>query len=170
MNQPVLGQVITTNVQRDAIHIAILPVTAYSPLSPGQHVYFCVAGNTEFVNGCPPEDAIGIVDPFLTYSVEKGEQCWVFMMPNTITGLRHEWTHPALEQESRAISEFWLRDFAAKQDGLSYEDMMQQLRADGSVVHHMDLNYEDLDEDGLIHHFKIVTGITLQDPYFRCAC
>jgi hypothetical protein len=38
---------------------------------------------------------IGIVDPFLDQPVRPGEEFWVFVYPNTITGMRHYWQHPA---------------------------------------------------------------------------
>jgi hypothetical protein len=39
---------------------------------------------------------------------------WMFLKPGTITGLRHEWTHPAFEPQPLPTneSEKWLREFA----------------------------------------------------------
>lgn len=79
--------------RRDAVHIAVAPVTAGGRLAPGQHVGFLHAGDTELVGAA--EDPIGIVDPFLREDVQPGQRFWLFMYPNTVTSLRHVWTHPA---------------------------------------------------------------------------
>lgn len=80
--------------RRDAIHIAVAPVTASQDLDPGDHVAL-VAGTDETVYWDNGEGPTGIVDPFLTNTVKKGQRFWLFLYPNTITGLRHIWTHPA---------------------------------------------------------------------------
>jgi hypothetical protein len=91
---PNLGHLITnSDRRRDAIHIAVAPVTAAERLTPGQHVGFVQAGDTELVG--PAENLIGIVDPFLREEVQPGQRFWLFLYPNTVTSLRHVWTHPA---------------------------------------------------------------------------
>jgi hypothetical protein len=89
--------------RRDAIHIALAPVTAAQRLTPGEHVGLIEAGNVELVGPC--DDNIGIVDPFLVEDVEPGQRFWLFLYPNTITGLRHVWTHPAFAAANAAIRE-----------------------------------------------------------------
>lgn len=91
---PQLGQLIGDgDRRRDAIHIAVAPVTAAERLTPGQHVGLVEEGNPELVGPC--DDNIGIVDPFLVEGVEPGQRFWLFLYPGSITGLRHVWTHPA---------------------------------------------------------------------------
>ena len=91
---PQLGRLIDNgDRRRDAIHISTAPVIAAAPLQPGEHVGLLQEGNRELVGVC--ENNIGIVDPFLTTSVETGQRFWLFLYPNTITGRRHVWTHPA---------------------------------------------------------------------------
>ncbi len=93
MESPTLGQLITNaDRRRDAIHIAVAPVTAAAVLTPGQHVGL-VAGDNEQVG--PTDLCIGIVDPYLRQTVEQGQRFWLFLYPNTVTSLRHFWTHPA---------------------------------------------------------------------------
>jgi len=89
--------------RRDAVHVAVAAVTAETRLSPGQHIGLVRADNMELV--CQTERNIGIVDPFLTEDVEPGQRFWMFLYPDTITGLRHIWTHPAFSAAAVAIRE-----------------------------------------------------------------
>lgn len=88
--------------RRDAIHIAVAPVTAAVRLAPGQHVGLVEIGNLELVGPC--DDNIGVVDPFLSAEVAAGERFWLFLYPGTVTGLRHVWTHPAFAKAAAGIT------------------------------------------------------------------
>ena len=101
---PHLGQLIEDgDRRRDAIHIAVAPVTAAERLAPGQHVGLIQEGNLELVGAC--DRNIGVVDPFLAHDVEPGQRFWLFLYPGTITGLRHVWTHPAYTMAAAAVKE-----------------------------------------------------------------
>lgn len=89
--------------RRDAVHVAVAAVTAETRLSPGQHIGLVRADDMELVG--PTERNIGIVDPFLTEDVEPGQRFWMFLYPDTISGLRHIWTHPAFSAAAAAIRE-----------------------------------------------------------------
>jgi len=94
---PILGKLIEGEVGRDAIHIAIAPVTAGGRLLPGDHVK--LDGRLMAVL-CHKDDGIGIVDPFLTCGhIDKGQRFYLFLYPNTVTSLRHVWTHPAFKSK-----------------------------------------------------------------------
>jgi hypothetical protein len=101
---PRLGRLIEDgDRRRDAIHIAVAPVTAAERLAPGQHVGLVREGSTELVGPC--DRPIGIVDPFLAEDVEPGSRFWLFLYPGTITALRHVWTHPAFAAAAAAVRE-----------------------------------------------------------------
>lgn len=90
---PQFGKVIPDgeNPGRDAVHVAVAPVTLEHDMSPGTHVALSDGGKVyEVVEG-----GIGIVDPFIRDNLKKGDRCYVFLYPGTITGLRHVWVHPA---------------------------------------------------------------------------
>ncbi len=92
-NVPVLGKLIEGVAHRDAVHIAVAPVVAGIPLKPGQHVM--VVDGQAFATIL--EDCIGVVDPFLQQDVKTGQRFYLFLYPNTITSLRHVWSHPAFK-------------------------------------------------------------------------
>lgn len=127
------------NAQRDAIHIAIMPCVAYGHLVGGEKVCM-VTRTTSTPNpgnlverpspAFPDSKIIGIVDPYLADGVmiKPGEAVWVLLLPNTITGLRHDWTHPdldALTPKSKDVEESkqWLQAFAGRW-GFDYDEML----------------------------------------------
>ena len=88
-----LGKLIDSSAKRDAVHVAIAPARCASVggLSPGQRVF--VSGG-QYAYAAVADNAIGVVDPFLTDAVKMHEWFNVCMLPGTITGLRHDWSHP----------------------------------------------------------------------------
>ena len=89
-----LGKLITTQRGRDAVHVAVIPVTAAQTLMPGSHVGLWEDGRVG-----DSENPVGIIDPFLKEAVRQGQRCWLFLYPGTITGLRHVWQHPAFSPQ-----------------------------------------------------------------------
>ncbi len=125
--QHTIGTFHDGSYDRDAIHFAVVPVVAKEHLEPGEHIGFDEGGWR--VTATPPEPykLIGIVDPFLPRDVKEGDRFWMVLYPNTITGLKHVWSHPAISQDGRGVgseSEKWLRDFANEVDA-DYHEMMQ---------------------------------------------
>jgi hypothetical protein len=137
------------DARRDAIHIAVEPVEAGERLLPGSHITVVkgVAYNADPEDEEPP---LGIVDPFLTKPLRKGQRFWFLMYPRMVTSLRHVWAHPAFPDEegtpavvppadhslaaqvdrameAKAASERWLRDYIANSDfsGWSYEEVLE---------------------------------------------
>ena len=95
-HHPELGKLVGEDSSRDAIHIAVAPVTCAKKFKPGQHV---AVERSVAVEPSQYTPAVGIIDPFLKNDVYPDERCWVLLFPNTITDLRHHWTHPEFEAE-----------------------------------------------------------------------
>lgn len=189
-----LGVKLDGSEQRDAIHVAIAPVIAVEHLLPGDHVG--LVDDTEHVGKTLPGiTPIGIIDPFLRTQVQAGERCWLFLYTQTITSLRHDWTHPAfaalaspaaVEESEQAKSERWLRVYA-EEVGVSYRICMDAAaeylaskesgRARWGGEYHT-LNYDTPDivyekREEFWNHYEIVTGVKVEDKeatFFSCSC
>lgn len=168
-----LGMIIDANQKRDAIHIAVEPVVAAQKLRPGEDVGFVEGG----VGVC--DDPVGIVDPFLTENVKKGEYFWLLVYPRQITSLHHVWTHPAFEAvtnretDRRKASEYWLRDFISDRGRVSYEEVLEEavnrpdaMRFGDDIVGEIPAEFWS--------HVEVVTGNKIPQynraGYFSCAC
>lgn len=91
-----LGTIIDDTAARDAIHLGVLPVIAGENLFPGEHILL------KHGKACRTYDStegLGIVDPFLTAPIARGERFWLIVYPRTITSLRHVWEHPSFPSE-----------------------------------------------------------------------
>jgi hypothetical protein len=85
MNTPELGKLPGGPTGRDAVHVAIVAVQATCELCPGWHVDHL---------GKLDGKSVGIVDPFLQQLVKPGDWFWLCLYPQSVTSLRHVWTHP----------------------------------------------------------------------------
>lgn len=115
-NQEWIGKLLNDEATRDAVHIAVLPVISHQTyIYPGELVKL-VFGTTNRVIRTSVNDtqSIGVADPFLKEPAAEGERFFVFIHPNTISGMRHIWTHPQIDnvQPPANASELWLRQFA----------------------------------------------------------
>ena len=159
-----VGTTIGENEQRDAIHIAVAPCRAAygETLYPGQHVGFRQMGETEVVSGRAAKK-IGIVDPFLTHSVPEQTRFWVFLYPNTITALRHQWEHPAFGPRAVAPpseSKDWLETFAASHSE-TYENLIEAAQR---WIKDNEYYYGDRQWDGHSGKFE---GIRVPDQFWE---
>lgn len=119
MSEVNLGALVTDELaERDAVHVAIWPATAGEDLRAGDRVGFI---GYEAKMGKDAPALIGVVDPFLPSPVLKDQRFWLCLFPNTITSLRHDWSHPAFEKETaqrlvKEESEGWLKDWLSHHD------------------------------------------------------
>lgn len=188
----VLGQLVDASTERDAIHVAIAPVQASQNLMPGWHVGIGPDGKAG-----PSGKHIGIVDPFLGGTVSEGQWFYLCLYPQTVTGMRHHWSHPAFgtvakipepevaeplpEPDEPDDPKEWIAKFA---DGIrqDYDDLMGD--AEG-WIRHGDYTYDNSESyksprfgtwDEFWKKYEAVTGTELPEvdwghgsPY-TCSC
>lgn len=176
-----LGHLIDGEGGRDAIHIAIMPATAGERLAPGQHVG--IKDGHAVLYGV---DRVGIVDPFLTKNLERGDRFYICLYPNTITSLRHVWTHDLIDAEvpapavnAKAAAEVWMMNLANELE-ISYDKLMKVL--DGSAkfgdYHVLHFDTPDIvwkERETMWAHFETLTGQKVSDDArksspFSCSC
>ena len=185
--QDTIGKLIEGDMERDAIHVAIAPVVSFEILKPGQHIGFVGDfGDTELV-GAGSQKLIGIVDPFLNDDVQKRKRFWMFLYPNTITSLSHNWSHPEFERDSfvrnaldtkYVISREWIESFAYNDcERLAFDELI--IAAENWVKHGESLNEGGRFEGCRIpeefwEHFENVNDKKVDDSdrrsFFSCSC
>ena len=180
-----IGKKLNGNEHRDAIHVAIMPVMAAEQLQAGDWVSF-VYGTTNQVKHCNPAydlTPIGVVDPFFTehYRIEKGTWVWLFLTPGTITGLRHEWTHPEIDNQQPAKDEHerWLREFADRWRFV-YDDMIESASSTDGYITAQGIDLHSAEELGEDHnlfwqHLEAMTGSKFDTEHrgkfqWSCTC
>ncbi len=124
------------SIGRDAIHIAVIPVIAAEKLYPSQKIscndlLYAVSDNSDRY--------MGIVDPFLTSPLFKEDKFYMMLKQDSITGLKHVWSHPIIDSickdrleneedvmdDTSRISDsmIWMRNFAKKLN-MTYSSLM----------------------------------------------
>jgi len=189
MSDSILGKLLTATAQRDAIHVAIAPVTSAIRLLPGQHVGMV---SPDVVG--PSNDTIGIVDPFLILPVEPGQRFYLCLYPRTVTSLRHHWTHPAFEDENiqreplstttqLLVSQDWITSYVRRhcpywedEDDGGYAEFIRYVEHERWIYY----NGEDChslgdvaDADELFRHLSVVLNRAIDASYFEeftCSC
>ncbi len=174
--------------QRDAVHIAVVPVIADERIAPGAHVDVIHRGVTTYASthGVP----VGIADPFLRAPIEKGQTFWLFLYQGQVTTLRHEWTHPAFPNvheataatgpSAREVSEAWLRKWCGENDCPHYETVLaavldgQRSDWDSNYIHFYGQDAHASIPSEFWDHMEVVTGKKFaQDDRatgFSCSC
>lgn len=167
---------LSSDAQKDAVHIAVAPVQPNEDMEPGTKVVFVKAGDTVNVRAAKTgESPVGVIDPFKLRKAIKGWECWMLLMPRSVVGLRHEWQHPAFGGTSEAQSEAWLRGIAAKYE-TTYDKLVAEAVSGEGSFFGTDIDYEDFHTDAdFWHHIEVVSGRTLSKEHrtnasYRCAC
>ena len=176
-----LGELITEpgeQNQRDAVHIAVVPVVAGYNMRPGQHVGISTDGKTAVIAG----PYVGIVDPFLMdVGVREGQTFWLFLYQGQVTTLRHEWTHPAFpnavhEPSKMSESEMFLRIYAARikpydKPEDAYRAFLSEIKEDEMFFHGTDSDHEARNDRELMRHILNVTGhaVDTENLTIRCS-
>lgn len=179
MSDVTLGQLIEGEAQRDAFHIAVAPVVAAHAMIPGQHVGLLPDGRASAKS---VDKTIGIVDPFLLEAVGMGQRFWLCLYQKTVTGMRHEWTHPAFSAEQtprkdHAEARKVIEAFASRLRR-SYDDVLDTLSSaltDGGAHGGDDSDADSFNSNKkeLLLAASIILGKPLRDAeevYFSCAC
>ena len=168
-----------TLAHRDAIHVAVFPVFADEDLVAGDRVALVEGTTDRVVKSSKP---LGIVDPFLDprWQPKKNQRFYLFLLPNTVTGMRHEWRHPSFpsvspDADAKAASIEWMQD-AAERLGVDYEDLI----GDSELVRGDYINngegirnrwYEI--QEAFWKHREIITGEVVDEDSrggFTCSC
>ena len=183
---PTVGKLLEGTEQRDAIHFALAPMIAVEKLYPGQSVDLAL-GSTD--KAIPSTAGIGIVDPFLKSPVFPEQRFWMFLYPNTITSLRHEWTHPAFvvvpnptnqttpTDASKALSMAWIAEFGEKVC-MDYQDLIDiGTKAFGGETPIVGVSWDqgvfNDNKKEFLRHVGIIIGKMppdTEDVYFACSC
>jgi hypothetical protein len=177
-----LGTIIDDTQKRDAIHLAVIPMQAKQTLRPGAHLDS---------DGDLSTKSVGIVDPFLRETVQKGQWFWLVIHPRVITSLRHVWTHPAFGDEptsalltsiDKSASETWMRAWAMKHMSEDYYgDSENTLSEDSAYASAIRAGHEgnvgpyegarDSIDSEWWSHWEAITGMKGdRDTYFSCSC
>lgn len=164
-----LGKIITADdAGRDAVHVAIAPVTAGEKLLPGQGIRLS-DGRAK-----ADEKWDGIVDPFLASPIFEGQRFWMWMRPGSITSLRHAWTHRALDgdpTDPKAAARARLEGLAVSL-GRTFDSMMDAARdyqRDGRQL--VDWAFESMRmPDNFWDDYELLTGEKVEDrdTFFHC--
>jgi len=173
MSQPEVGQILYGNPQRDAIHIAICPAIAKNALKPGERVSIEIENGAVYAypsNG----DSVGIVDPFLEYGVREGSKFYIFLHPNTIRSLRHDWVCPQFEDKER--SQTYMKQIARdlKWECQRLMDAAECWVQKEKYTYENNQRYEsiNIDWEDFWTHYEILTGKKpeIRVGFFTCSC
>jgi hypothetical protein len=119
MSDVQLGMLAPDDADRDATHVAVVPMIASKEMPPGAH-----CGPDGDGTAGPGGKLIGVVDPFLQAPVREGQRFFLCLYPRSVTGLRHQYLHPVLDGDTEATSRDWIEKWADAHS-IDYHDLMR---------------------------------------------
>lgn len=173
-------------VNRDAIHVAVIPMVVARDSEAGDHVG--INKNGELCETAKP--LVGIVDPFIDMLlIPAGTKVWLFLYPNMVTGMRHHWSHPTFDDlhvppkpntQQTDYSEAYLKAVAINM-GLEYGELLASLQGYITRGHPIVFSderprdeYFEQDETEFWSHVERVLGVNIPKGYkalpFSCSC
>jgi hypothetical protein len=182
-----IGKLIEGEAFRDAIHIAILPAIAGEDIQPGDQLKFAYGSTEKVMRWSPyhendrPEAYIGIADPFIYTGWEgigTGQRFYMFVKPNTVTGMRHHWHLPAVDEAQPPtddVDELWLRQYCEKH-GYAYEDLLSAAQGEQEYVTSYGVdNHKSKPEPEVWEHLEGVLKKPIpqqirESVHYSCSC
>ncbi len=187
-----MGEILSDDAGgRDAVHVAVVSCVATAKLEPGQDIGIGEQQGRDY-EALATAKHIGRVDPFLKEAVLKGQRFWLYLYPRSITGLNHQWTHPAFPDagadqvysppSKKLASEKWMRDLAERVD-ISYNRLLtgaEEYVADKKnngwgeyILGGSEMEGESVPAE-FWDHYETVTGIKVapehRGSFFSCSC
>lgn len=83
-----LSKISNRPLPRDAVHVAVESVIASRTLEGGERIGFT---SDDMATVGPDREGPGVVDPFITRPVKKGEHFYMFLYPGQVKSLTHTW-------------------------------------------------------------------------------
>lgn len=174
---PNLGQKLIGGEVRDAIHVAIIPVVARQDLNPGEHVgldknYIEGYGVTNYST-----PKVGIIDPYITEPIKKGDLVYLCLYPNTVEDMTHSWKHHLFKKDivnEKHDTQYKLEQLLRESNcHISIAELIKGIQNNDSIWVGDDDSLDGMN-DNKFEILDLVEELTStkagDDVYFRCAC
>ena len=183
-----LGRLIPNDVcpDRDCIHLAVIPMIAGEDyMDRGCRIKLKYnTTDVALLEEYNEKDIVGIVDPFLKeFRVHKGQKFWCYLLPNSITGMRHHWQHTKFDEPKEDVgsSESWIREFCDTWN-FDYDELVTNAhkKGDWRYVTAMGIDLHSVGELGKDHdlfwmHLEKLNKTTYSEEHregmgWSCSC
>lgn len=160
---------------RDCIHVPYLEVTCDYDIRPGKFVGLIDKKNFRVELSTTP---IGVVDPFRLNVIPSGEVFRMYLFPDKVTNMKHQWTSPLIDfAASKEESVAWLKAFANKIN-YDYNDLLELVKESqewDSLTTNNDAYYAfcRVEADFWLHYQNVTNTVLEMDTVtkpFTCSC